>query len=69
VPSAAAVEALAKRDPEAAARELRALMVEESALTLDDLMLRRTDWGMLPETDRRLRELLAGLPGLGNRND
>jgi len=61
VPSAAEIEALAKRDPDAAGREVRTLMAEESALTLDDLVLRRTDWGMLPETGRRLRELLAGL--------
>ena len=51
----------ADRDPEAAGAFLDALVEEESVIEPDDLLLRRTDWGLDPRdrkhADARIRQL------------
>lgn len=53
VPDWAAFEATAERNPEEAGGLLDAIVREESVVEPDDLLLRRTDWGL----DPRAREL------------
>ncbi|MBN1825414.1 MAG: FAD-dependent oxidoreductase [Candidatus Eisenbacteria bacterium] len=54
---------LLEGDPADLAGPLRALIEEESVLTMEDLLLRRTDWGAAPEEGRaaaeRVREILG----------
>lgn len=40
---------LASRDPEAARSHLRGLVERQSVVHLEDLLLRRADWGLLPD--------------------
>jgi len=50
-------------DPALSAGILRALVEEESAVTMEDLLLRRTEWGLSPVqgavVERRVREVLG----------
>jgi glycerol-3-phosphate dehydrogenase len=55
VPGWTAFGLLADRDPEAAGTLIDAIVEEESVLEPDDLLLRRTDWGLDPRT-RNLAE-------------
>jgi len=52
-------EALVDRDAEAAAQHVARLVREECVLHLDDLMLRRTDWGSDPRAGRLLANRVA----------
>ncbi|MFW6040085.1 MAG: FAD-dependent oxidoreductase [Gemmatimonadota bacterium] len=56
---------LADRDPEAAGALLDVIVQEESVLEPDDLLLRRTDWGLDPRDRKRayarVRQLRPGL--------
>lgn len=62
-PPAERVEVLFAREPGAARAELRARVASEAVVRLDDLLLRRTDWGADPRRGRRIgaevRRLLA----------
>ncbi len=60
---AADFEALLRHDREAAARQVRELLETEAVVELEDLMLRRTDWGMLPATGHRLAAAVRELTG------
>ncbi|HEX2223289.1 MAG TPA: hypothetical protein VHN15_03685, partial [Thermoanaerobaculia bacterium] len=59
-----------EEDPEGARRDLQALAERQSAVRLEDLLLRRTDWGIHPQREavaERLCETLGwvGAPGDG----
>jgi glycerol-3-phosphate dehydrogenase len=62
-PDAERLEQLLERDPAAAGALVVRLAREESARHLDDLMLRRTDWGADPARGRRLAGRVAALTG------
>lgn len=70
VPDWTAFGLWADRDPEAAGALLDGLVREESVIEPDDLLLRRTDWGLDPRernrTEARIRQLR---PRLFNRDD
>lgn len=70
VPDWTAFGLWADRDPEAAGTLLDAIVREESVIEPDDLLLRRTDWGLDPQernrTDARIRQLR---PRLFNRGE
>jgi glycerol-3-phosphate dehydrogenase len=53
----------ADADPERAAREIRRLLDTEAVVHLDDLVLRRTDWGMDPRAGREIAARVAPLLG------
>jgi hypothetical protein len=53
--------ALAARNRAAAAGWVRQLSIEESVCRADDLLLRRTDWGVHPERAGILGPLVAEL--------
>jgi len=55
--------ALAADDPAAAEREVRRLVAHESVVHLDDLLLRRTDWGADPRRGREIAARVAGWTG------
>lgn len=61
VPGWTAFGLWANRDPEAAGALIDAIVEEESVRELDDLLLRRTDWGLDPRernlADARVRQL------------
>jgi glycerol-3-phosphate dehydrogenase len=56
--------ALRASDRQAADAFLTRVMAEESVLSLDDLIFRRTDWGLEPEEAAALKELLSTDSGL-----
>lgn len=60
------LEVLLERDTGAAQTHVRRLIAEESVLRLDDLLLRRTDWAVDPESSAARAELLA--PFLAQRS-
>lgn len=62
-PAAAAAAAVPSVDDDPVARRLRALVAEESVLHLDDLLLRRGDWGEDPAVARRLAAPICRLLG------
>jgi len=51
------------REPERAAQEVRRLVETEAVIHIDDLVLRRTDWGMDPREGRRIATGIAPLLG------
>ncbi len=59
IPSAAEFRNLLRADPAQARAVAGELARTESAMRLDDLLLRRTDWGMLPDPTGALAEQLA----------
>lgn len=59
-----AFEALAATAPGEAVAYVRGVMTRESVIHLDDLVLRRTDWGMVPVRQAALARSIASLPGL-----
>lgn len=60
----------ADRDPEAAGALLDAIVQEESVVEPDDLLLRRTDWGLDPRERNRTYARIGQLrPRLFNRDD
>jgi glycerol-3-phosphate dehydrogenase len=59
VPSASELRALLRADPAAARSIIRRLVANEAVIEPDDLLLRRTDWGVDPEQ----RDLLASQLG------
>jgi glycerol-3-phosphate dehydrogenase len=61
IPSPAEFRALLEADPSRARNLAAELVRTEAVLRLDDLLLRRTDWGILP--DRSLNERLADMVG------
>ena len=65
VPDWTAFGLWADRDPEAAGALLDAIVSEERVRRVDDLLLRRTDWGLDPRersrADARVRQLRPGL--------
>jgi len=63
VPRWADMERLAGEQPEEARRVLEALLCEEAALYLDDLVYRRTDWGFDPRLLPRVTDTLRSLLG------
>jgi glycerol-3-phosphate dehydrogenase len=67
VPSAAGYRTLLQQDPAAARAVAAAISRDEAAVRLDDLLLRRTDWGVLPDPGGILTEQLADVEGLGSR--
>jgi len=56
-------EELVERAPEKAAADMRRMVVEEAVLHLEDLLLRRTDWGIDPSRRRATGEQVARLLG------
>ena len=64
VPGASELEDLWREDPEGAAHQIRHIVQEEAVVRMDDLILRRTDWGLDPATGRRLAGLVAPLLNL-----
>ena len=67
-------------DPEAARRTVDRIVEEEAVVALDDLLLRRTDWGLHPAAppdvaamirglrpEIRAREVASGVPGENDR--
>lgn len=54
-------EALLARDPSEVSEVLRHLVQGEAVLHLDDLLLRRTDWGIDPEEGREVARFIAPL--------
>jgi glycerol-3-phosphate dehydrogenase len=54
VPPAARMREMLAAQPVAAAAAAGRLAAEESVVTIEDLLLRRTDWGMHPEDERAL---------------
>lgn len=58
VPAWPAFREWAKNDPEAARRLLETVVAEESVLDMEDLLLRRTDWGFDPEDFQDAEELI-----------
>lgn len=58
-----AFKVLLRRDRKRAAQHVRKMVEDESVLHLDDLLLRRTDWGMDPRDEKYLSGELAGLLG------
>jgi glycerol-3-phosphate dehydrogenase len=67
VPSAAQFRTLLQQDPAAARAVAAAITRDEAAVRLDDLLLRRTDWGVLPDPGGALAEQLADVGGLASR--
>jgi glycerol-3-phosphate dehydrogenase len=63
IPEPASFRRLLATAPEEAAEWVRAIVAEESVLSIEDLLRRRTDWGLDPrverEFDRLIRPLLA----------
>lgn len=51
--------------PERATAWIRELVAEESVLSVEDLLRRRTDWGLDPREERDLEGLIRPLLGLG----
>ncbi len=58
-PRAEAFRALLARDPAAARAVVERLTRDEAALTVDDLLLRRTDWGVVPAAGSELAARIA----------
>jgi len=74
VPDCAKFMRLGRVDPESTARLVRSMIEEESITSMDDLLLRRTDWGLVPsdyeqaaELVRKLCPVLAGPPPASKR--
>lgn len=63
-PDAAAFLHLADADPGAAAALLRCVVDQEAVVDLDDLLLRRTDWGTDPAEQQRVGAVVEKLIGL-----
>jgi glycerol-3-phosphate dehydrogenase len=61
VPDAARMRRLLSEDRPRAGRLVERIRSEEAVVHLDDLMLRRTDWGLLPSESIELRPALVGL--------
>ncbi|MGH7544421.1 MAG: FAD-dependent oxidoreductase [Gemmatimonadota bacterium] len=59
-------ESVLRSDPVAARRVVDRVVEEEAVVALDDLLLRRTDWGLHPaappDVGARVRELRPGIP-------
>lgn len=62
-PEAAEFESEAERDPRAAALAVQRRIDAEAVVHLDDLILRRTDWGADPRRGRRIGATVARLLG------
>lgn len=62
-PDAAAFRELVRSDPAAAAALVLRIRDEESVRHVDDLLLRRTDWGMDPRIGAELADAVRGLAG------
>lgn len=60
MPAAAIVHAI-RHDAPAARRELLRLLRDEAVWTIDDLMVRRTDWGSCPVNARTVRDGVLAL--------
>ena len=69
VPDAAGIVRLAAVDPAAAGDLMRRIVAEESVRYLDDLVLRRTDWGSDPREQETIGAIARALTGLAARND
>ena len=63
VPGAPEFEDLCHENPDAARSQIRSLAQEEAVVHLEDLILRRTDWGLEPATGRRIGALVAPFMG------
>ena len=63
VPDADEFERLCRDSPRQAAEKIQSLASGEAIVHLEDLVLRRTDWGLDPATGRRLGALAASLMG------
>ena len=50
-----------KKDPGSLGKDLQKLVAEESVIHLEDLFLRRTDWGFNPLTARAIVKPIADL--------
>ena len=60
-PNRQELESLLERDPHRARELVERIRTEEAALHLDDLLLRRTDWGIDPRVACRLGPRIAAL--------
>jgi glycerol-3-phosphate dehydrogenase len=59
---ASAFGALVRSDPEAASAQVRSIRDEEAVMKVDDLLLRRTDWGMDPRVGVELERVVRSAP-------
>jgi glycerol-3-phosphate dehydrogenase len=62
-PRSTDIERILESDLDAARAAIERLEKEEAVCTLEDLLLRRTDWGALPGTRARLQERVSALLG------
>jgi glycerol-3-phosphate dehydrogenase len=62
---ASAFRELLRTDPEKAAAHVARIRDEEAVLSLDDLLLRRTDWGMDPRVGAELGGAVRAIMNLG----
>lgn len=61
VPAWPEFERLAREDPGAAAEQIGRIAREEAVVAVDDLLLRRTEWGLDPEIERIARPLVESM--------
>jgi glycerol-3-phosphate dehydrogenase len=67
VPGRAGIESLLRDDPDRAAARIREVVDEEAVVHLDDLVLRRTEWGSIPTGTAGLAARVAGRIGWDER--